>query len=106
MVKTKRGFDSIVQSKFTYLLVSLLVLFLIAPIFEGLVIASTLLGIFISAVLVSAVYAVSQKRRLFVIALILVLPVLAGRWSVYFMESPSLDLIGSSFGKFLNKEHV
>ena len=98
MVKTKSGFDSIVQSKFTYLLVSLLVLFLIAPIFEGLVIASTLLGIFISAVLVSAVYAVSQKRRVFVIALILVLPVLAGRWSVYFMESPSLDFIGSSFG--------
>ena len=94
----KNHLYSIIQSKFTYLLVSLLVLFLIAPLFEGLAVASALLGIFISAVLVSAVYAVSQNRRLFVIALILALPVLAGRWSVYFIDNPFLGFMGMSFG--------
>jgi len=59
----KRGFISVVQSKFTFLLVSLLVLFVIAPLFEGLAIALILLNIFTSVVLVSAVYAVSQKKR-------------------------------------------
>ena len=94
----KRGFISVVQSKFTFLLVSLLVLFVIAPLFEGLAIALILLNIFTSVVLVSAVYAVSQKKGLFVLAVILVIPVLAGRWSVYFVDNPFLDFMGMSFG--------
>ncbi len=98
LLMAKNRLYSIVQSKFTYLLVSMLVLFLIAPLFEGRVIARGLLDIFTSVVLVSAVYAVSQKKGFFVIAVILVLPVLAGRWSGYLMDSSFLGFMGMSFG--------
>jgi hypothetical protein len=72
-------------------------LFLISPLFEGLHIANIIVSIFISAVLVSAVYAVSQKKSLFVIAILLLCPALVGAWSVYFVESLSLELMGRGF---------
>jgi hypothetical protein len=83
--------------KYTYLLVSLLLLFLISPLFEELDVAKIIISIFLSAVLVSAVYAVSQNKGLFVFSILLLCPALVGNWSIYFVESLSLELMGRSF---------
>ena len=83
--------------KFTNLLISLFLLFLISPLFEGLAVARIVLSLFFSAVLVSAVYTVSQKRGPFVIGILLLCPALVGNWSVYFVESHSLELMGRGF---------
>ena len=79
------------------MLISLLLLFLISPLFEELDFANIVISIFFSAVLISAVYAVSQKKGLFVISILLLCPALVGNWSVYFVESLSLEVIGRSF---------
>ncbi len=83
--------------KYTYLLVSLLFLFLISPLFEGLYVANFIVSIFFFAVLVSAVYALSQNKGLFVFSILLLCPALVGNWSVFFVESLSLEVIGRSF---------
>ena len=59
--------------------------------------AQMLLGLFFATILLSGIYAVSQKKNLFVVACILALPTLAGRWSIYFISNPSLTLVGNSF---------
>ena len=83
--------------KYTYLLISLMLLFLISPLFEELDFANIVISIFFSAVLISAVYALSQNKGLFVFSILLLCPALVGNWSVYFVESLSLEVIGRSF---------
>ena len=83
--------------KYTYLLISLMLLLLISPLFEELDFANIVISIFFSAVLISAVYAVSQKKSLFVFSILFLCPALVGSWSVYFVESLSLEVIGRSF---------
>ena len=83
--------------KYTYLLISLMLLLLISPLFEELNFANIVISIFFSAVLISTVYAVSQKKSLFVFSILLLCPALVGSWSVYFVESLSLEIIGRSF---------
>jgi len=94
----KGALDSIAQNKFFYLLISLLLLFLIHPLLEGVIVFRFLLHIFFSVVLISALYAVSQKKVVLMVGLILLLPTLIGSWSVYFIASPALVLTGRSFG--------
>ena len=89
---------TIAQNKFFYLLISLLLLFLIHPLLEGVIVFRFLLQIFFSVVLISALYAVSQKKVVLIVGLILLLPTLVGGWSLYFIASPALDLTGRSFG--------
>jgi hypothetical protein len=86
--------------KYTSLLISLSFLLLISPLFEGLHVANIIVSILFSAVLVSAVYAVSQKKGLFAFSILLLCPALVGSWSVYFIESLSLEVIGKSFSAF------
>lgn len=48
----------------------------------------------LSAVLIAAVWTVSRSRRLLIIGLVLVTPVLAGRWLIYFVEFQPLAIFG------------
>ena len=94
---TKSTLDFIAKYKFIYLLVSILLLLLIHPFFERLVVARILLQILDSAVLVTAIYTVSQNRRLFIVGILLLLPAIIGGWSMYFTESLMPELVGRSF---------
>lgn len=80
------------QRKFTVLLVSLLLLSLVHPVLSSLrlVGAKLLLNIFLTIILFSSVYAVSQSKRLFIITLCLGIPSFGARWVV--------DLLGPSPG--------
>jgi len=89
--------DFIARYKFIYLLVSILLLLLIHPFLERLVVARILMHVFFSVVLLSAIYTVSQKEVMRIIAIILLLPALVGTWSGYVIESATLHLTARGF---------
>ena len=68
------------RDRFLLLLISLLALMLIIPLFEGLVRITTISDISITAIFISTIYAVSQKKRYFLITSLLLLPVLTAMW--------------------------
>lgn len=68
-------------------------LLLLHPFFAGAVLGRIVfLGCF-SAVLFSALYAVSENRRVFTLAVAIAIPVVAGRWLGFFLESGFLTLM-------------
>lgn len=90
---TERTASSATRGHFSYLLVSLFLLLLLHPFFAGAVLGRIVfLGCF-SAVLFSALYAVSENRRVFTLAVAIAIPVVAGRWLGFFLESGFLTLM-------------
>ncbi len=64
-----------------------------------------LMDVFVSAVLISGMYAVSHKRSTFITGLVLGLPVLMIQWMGYFFETPTIpivrELLGIAFSGYL-----
>lgn len=85
---------SLPQGNFYYLLASLLLIFLLYPFVQRNVLGVRLLDIVLSAILLAGIYAVSQKKQLFTIALVLALPTLAIHWSKYFISDPFEFFVG------------
>ena len=69
--------DACFKGRFLFLLISLLGYLILAPLFKGFVGIKLLLGIFTTAIFITAIYAVSQKRHFFVIGSLLALPMIA-----------------------------
>jgi hypothetical protein len=90
--------DACFKVRFLFLLISLLGYLILAPLFKGFAGIKLLLGIFTTAIFITAIYAVSQKRHFFVIGSLLALPMIAATWSAYFVKIPSLALVGDCFG--------
>ena len=82
----KKLFDE----KFTFLLAFLLVYSLAAPFFEQIVALDLFMDISLSAVMLSAVFAVSQKKSSLIITLLLVLPGLLIIWVRFFIVTPEI----------------
>lgn len=76
------------QGNYFYLLASLLLIFLLFPLAHGSILEVRLFDIMFSAILLSTIYAVSHKKQLFIIALLLALPTIAIHWSRYFVSVP------------------
>ena len=95
---TKSTLDFIARHKFIYLLISLLLLLLTNPILGQLIVGRVLMHILFSVVLICTIYAVSQKERMWIIALILMIPALFGTWIGYVADHTALHLtaMGSS----------
>jgi hypothetical protein len=78
------------------LLIVLALFFICAPFVEEIEGGQLILSILFSLVLLSAVLAVAQRKRVLVIALMLVIPAIAGRWINHFrpdLVSPAVFLI-------------
>ncbi len=86
------------KDRFLILLISILCLLVLAPIFKGFVGIRILMDIFFTSILISAVYAVSKKKYILLIAALLALPMLVSIWSDNFVKVPSLVLVGDCFG--------
>jgi hypothetical protein len=84
--------------RFLFLLISLLLIFVLQPFFEGLIGISLLMDIFITVVLISGVYAISQKRSIFMVSLILAILTVLTRWPSHFVNSPLLNMLGNMMG--------
>ncbi len=93
----EKRFVKFTYGRFSYLLISLVLLLLLHPIFADVFIGRVIQNIALSVVLLSAVYSVSRKKQVFAIAVLLSLPVFAGTWLAYFLENVYLTLVTWSF---------
>lgn len=72
---------------------------LVTPLVQGFVGIHIVWNIFITGILVSGVYAISEKRRQIYIASVLALPMLVSMWSGYFGESIHyVEIVGNLCG--------
>jgi hypothetical protein len=95
--KWRIPFTQVRLDRFLFLLISILLLFVLRPFLEGYIGIELLLSIFFSFVLFSAIYAVSQKKYQFIIALLIALPPFALLWSSYLVESAPLNVVKNCF---------
>ena len=86
------------KNRFLFLLISILSFLILSPLLKGFIGIRVLLDIFLTAVFISAIYAVSQKKYFSLIGVLLALPMFAAIWSTYLVKIPSLILIGNCFG--------
>ena len=90
--------DACFQGRFLFLIISLLGYLIVTPLLEGFIGIKLLLGIFTTAIFITAIYAVSRKKLFFVIGSLLALPMLVSMWSTYLVDIPTLLLVGNCFG--------
>jgi hypothetical protein len=83
---------------FLVLLIFVIALLVIGPLFEEFTKIKMLIDIFWSAILIAAIYAVSQKKHHIVIATLLAVPMIASIWSRYFIHHPALHIVGGICG--------
>lgn len=88
------------RHRFIFLLAAIFLLLAVTPFLEGFVRLRFLFSAFLTAVLVSAVYALSQKIRNLAIAALLATPMLISIWTQYFVRSNAIFLIGRICGAF------
>ncbi|MHC4309100.1 MAG: ion channel [Planctomycetota bacterium] len=84
--------------RFYLLLISITLTLALRPFLEGFIGIRLLMDIFVTAILMSGLYAASRKRYLFYIGLLIAFPALAVRWSSYFVEVPSSFIVRHVFG--------
>lgn len=84
--------------RFLFLFITLLLTLILGSALQAYPGMRILLNIFWSLVLISAVYAVSQKKGVILIAALLALPFFAEEWSYYFIHSLPVLVIGKLFG--------
>jgi len=79
-------------NRFSFLLTSIVLFMILRPFVEDLVGLSFLMEIFVSAILLSGIYAVSEDRVTLIFALLTGLPALLTNWSFQILKIPSLLL--------------
>lgn len=91
-------FTQVRMGRFLFLLVSMLLLFILRPFLGDLIGESLLMDIFVSVILLSGIYAVSENKHVFYISLIIAFPALLAHWTRYVVNLPSSFLVGHIFG--------
>jgi hypothetical protein len=86
------------EGRFIYLLVTILIFIGVGPILADMTRFRLLLDIFFSAILLSAIYAVSQKKRDTVIAFALAIPTLLAFWLRDFTSGVAFNVTSEIFG--------
>lgn len=89
----KKHLAAVSHLKFSVLLTSLSLLLLLSPLFEGTVVGLIIVNVSFSAVLLSAIYAVSERKWVFTVALVFLVAILAVRWSTHFLQGATLALL-------------
>ncbi len=85
---------SFYKRRFLILLIAQVLLIVVAPLLQGLTIGRTILHVLTSGVLLAAILAVSQSRKLVVIAVLLAGPALIVTWLQQFIQTPVLSAVG------------
>lgn len=96
--KVKIPFTQVQIGRFLFLLISLLLLFVLRPFLEGYFRINLLIDIFMTVILLSGIYAVSNKKKVLYICLAIAIPTLVSHWVSYFIQIPFLFLVGIILG--------
>ena len=86
------------KERFLSLLIFIIAMIIIGPLFEEFVGLSILIDILWTAIFISAIYAISQKKHHILIAVLLALPMLGAIWTKYFVQHKALAVVGSLCG--------
>ena len=86
------------KERFLGLLIFIVAMIIVGPLVEEFVKLSILIDILWSAIFISAIYAVSKKKRHIFIAVLLALPMLGAIWTKYFFQHKALTVVGSLCG--------
>jgi len=86
------------QTRFLLLLISLLAMMVLEPFLFDYTRLKFLIDIFFTLILFAGIYAVSEKRRAPLIAIVLALPKIGTTWALNFVDQPLLLLLDSIFG--------
>jgi hypothetical protein len=86
------------KERFLSLLIFIIAMLILGPLVEEFVKLSILIDVLWSAIFVSAIYAVSQKKRHILIAVLLALPMLGSIWTKYFVQNKALVVVGGLCG--------
>jgi hypothetical protein len=93
-------FTQIRIGRFLFLLISIGLMLVLRPFLEGFIRLSYLMDIFFTAIFLSAVYAVSQKKGIFFVALLIALLTVALLWFNDLTGISSFGLAGNILGTF------
>jgi hypothetical protein len=93
-------FTQIRIGRFLFLLISIVLMFVLRPFLEGFIRIFYLMDVFFTAIFLSAVYAVSQKRIVFFVALLFALLTVALLWFNDLTGIPFLGVAGNILGTF------
>ena len=96
--ETHIPFTQIPIGRSSLLLILILLKFILCPFLEGFIGVNILMDILFSLILISGIYAISEKKLVLIIGLLIILPILAAQWSLYFLKNPSLALVHRIFG--------
>ena len=88
------------MGRFLFLLLSILLIFILQPFLRDFIALSLLMEIFITAILISAVYAAGRKRSLFITAFILAALTAITRWSDHLLHDRTLAVLEEFFTLF------
>jgi hypothetical protein len=95
MASKKHSFIELFKrDRYLFLLISLVLLLLVTPLFEGFFELTTLLDISITIIFFASLYAIGQSRKGLRIAIGLLVPVLLAMWLTYFVHVTYLSLVG------------
>jgi hypothetical protein len=86
------------RERFLSLLIFIIAMIIVGPLFEEFVGLSILIDVLWTAIFVSAIYAISQKKLHILIAVLLALPMLGAIWTKYFVQHKALIVVGSLCG--------
>jgi hypothetical protein len=84
--------------RFLFLLATMFFLFAAVPLLEGLVGIRLLIDIFFSALLISGIFAISDKRSTAIIGLVIAVTAFIARWSGYFLANPLVSALDEVLG--------
>ncbi|MHC4687355.1 MAG: hypothetical protein ACYTEW_24065 [Planctomycetota bacterium] len=91
-------FTQIRIGRFLFLFISIVLMFVLRPFLEGFIRISYLMDVFFTAIFLSAVYAVSQKRGVFFVALLIALLTVALVWLNDLTGISSFGVAGNILG--------
>jgi hypothetical protein len=90
--------QSCFKGRFLILLLLILAMLVLGPLVEEFIRLRMLMDVFWSAILIAAIYALSQKKHHVAIAVLFALPMLGSIWSSYFVHYPVLYVVGGLCG--------
>ena len=95
--KSHITFFGIRMGRFLFLFISIILMMVLRPLLGGVGRLTILTDIFFGAVLISGLWAVSQKRRVFLVALLMAIPAVVLGWVPHFVELPLLWILSRVF---------
>ena len=95
--ETHITFFGIRIGRFLFLFLSIILMMVLRPAMGGIVRLTILTDILFTAVLISGLWAASQKREIFLVALLMAIPALVLGWVPYFVKLPFLWILSRVF---------